>query len=858
MVDVRAPIDDQYPDDEDMIVEIDVPEIQAPNRIVYTGTSHDAMVDDLARSGLDSTDIHAALCGLPEITACKMKQFRGGPQGAPGYVIPYYNIAGKRVPFYRVRTFNPNPEAPKYLQPSGTGSYVYFPPAFARAVDMLDHDALPRTKINGFRPSLIMVEGEKKAAKTLQEGFLCAGLGGVYNWKSRALLLPEATEITALKDRKQFKVKLPANQDGYDFVGATQTKWALGMENIIRMVMSRDMNIVICFDTDNPPNPKVQVAAAQFAFALRNAGISITRIRQLKLPLLAGTEKTGIDDFLVQEGADGLEDVLHRTLSRRTAFPAHPAMREYVNAAMGRLKSRSDAKDLSVAIIADMDTNGARMRDANSGIPYYFDQQHKQLMKVSLMRNNTEPLHETEFGQYLFRQYDLSQADTRVLPWIASHFTGEMPIYKVAPKSVIASTEGGQIAYQLGNSCFAMVSPAANKSIRIMDNGSNGLLFRSDQMDPPDLDKLKYEITRQIKEPLKPWWLDVLKEFKFRRESDLILASMLFYVSPWFLRWKGTQLPVELMIGEPGSGKSSMYMLRAAILTGRATLRNQPNDMRDWYASITSQDGLHITDNVKFANADIRQRISDEICRIVTEPDPFVEMRRLYTTSDSVRIPVRSIFAFTAIMQPFTNADILQRAAIFDLKAVGGDHISTWVQDKLNERGGREAWIAHHLITVHRMLNLMVDQGKWDYKYRSKHRLVNYEQLLGFAGSIFGIATPQEMTTEYIRPAEEQVAEGDWVIEGLSEFAEEYRTQHINAKWAFSLADVAMWAEDNDNYRDNEIITNARKLSRYIKAHETLCINIVGLVEVGKRDNAMHYRIDYTKRSASAHKETTN
>jgi hypothetical protein len=831
--------------DEDMHVEINAPEIDDTLVIPYKGSSADALEEDLARSGLIAKDIRAALVGLPEIQACKIRSFKGGPVGAPAYVIPYFGFDGKRVPFYRVRTFNPNRKASKYLQPAGTSSFIYFPPAFNEAVKLLEKGQLPRSHINGFKPSIIIVEGEKKAAKAVQEGFLCIGLGGIYNWKSRTIILPEAAEVTILKERGQVKVKMPSGLDSYDLAGNTQTRWAEGMDAVIAMAIQNDMNIIIAHDADSPPNPKVQVAAAQLAFELRAAGIPISRIRQLHFPNPT-KEKVSLDDFLMKNGADGLEELIHATLAKRTAFPSHPMMREYVNATMAHLKTRPQAKDLAVAVIADMDAHGARMRDDNSGDPYFFDQRDKNLMKVSLMRYATEPLHENEFGQFLFKQYDISQADTRLLPWLAAYFTGEAPVYKVQPRSIITPLPNGDIAYQINDGSFALITSSPNRPVRIMDNGSGGLLFKSSQVEPPDIEKLKREIARQLKAPLEPWWYDVLKEFKFSTDEDRKLAAILFYISPWFLRWQGTQLPVELMIGEPGSGKSSMYMLRAAIITGRPTLRNQPNDTRDWYSSITATDGLHITDNVHFGNKETKQRISDEICRIITEPDPYVEMRKLYTTSDNFRIPVRSVFAFTAIAQPFSNADILQRAAIFELNAVGGNHDSNWVRNHLAKRGGREAWIAHHLVATHKFLHLAKELKGWDNSYMSKHRLVNYEQLLCRFGEMMGIASATEIRDDCMRSAEEQVADNDWTMEALREYCTLIEAHHKDPKWSFSLSDIAEWATYMESYKDNTTVTNARKLSRYVKSHITMVSKITGLYEVGKQSNVMRYRCKKT------------
>lgn len=811
--------------------------------LVTNAFASQTMHSDLARSGLAPEDMGAYLAGMPELTACRVRLFKGDSQVSPGYVIPYYGYDGRKVPFYRVRMFSDVPGRAKYLQPPDTSTFVYFPRTFTALLKKLKDGNLPRSHINGFQPTLIICEGEKKAEKATQEGFLAIALGGIYNWKSRTLVIPDASKMEHDKQKHSIHIKLPGGSQNSENVEATVlSKWAMGFQEIIHLVQDMDMNVIILFDADYPLNPKVQVAAATLGFELRTAGIPINRIRQVKLPS-SNQQKVALDDYLVNEGADKLEELLHATLSKRTSFPSHPSMRAFVNSRLANLRTRDEAKSLAVAIIADMDANGARMKDKDSGLPYYFDAVSKSLMPVGLLHFGASPLHETTFGKYLFQHYDLSQADSRILPWIASYFTGEEPVFNVQPRSTIHSMPNGDIAYQLNDGMYALITPSLARPIRILDNGTNGLLFKGGQVEPPDLEKLKKEITKQLKQPLKPWWLDVLKEFKFQRESDRILATILFYISPWFLRWHGTQLPVELMIGEPGSGKSTMYMLRSQIITGRTALRNQPNDPRDWYASITSSDGLHITDNVKFANKDLRQRISDEICRIITEPDPYVEMRKLYTTSDSLRIPVRSVFAFTAIQQPFLNADIIQRAAIFELDAIGQDHDNNWTENHINSKGGREAWMAHHMVTLHKFLHNVKEKGQWNARYKSKHRLVNYEQLVTSFGEMLGMGDALKIKTECIQNAEEQVAKYDWVMEGLVDFCRMLEPAMKDPKKTFTLADVADWAGYTDDFKTNETITNARRLSHYFKSHATMIAKVTSIHEVGRYANRTVYRI---------------
>src|SRR5262249_32700454 len=156
-------------------------------------------------------------------------------------------------------------------------------------------------------------------------------------------------------------------------------------------------------------------------------------------------------------------------------------------------------------------------------------------------------------------------------------------------------------------------------------------------------------------------------------------------LSPWINRWRGTQLPLEQAIAEAGSGKSSLYSLRLAVYSGRPDLQNVPNDLRDWYAAVSEAPGIWVGGNVRILNKEMRLRLSDDLCWLITEPHPTVTLRKLYTTSDRAQIPVNTTYAITSIYPTFQSADLQQRSVMLKFKAIPeGQRQSNWVQDKLD------------------------------------------------------------------------------------------------------------------------------------------------------------------------------
>jgi hypothetical protein len=120
--------------------------------------------------------------GADDVVARRLNWKGGGMTLGPCLVIPFFALDGSPTDFARLRPDRPlmgkrqdgTDRLRKYEQPRAVPVRVYFFPGVAELI------ALPAEP-------LVIVEGEKKAARGVQDGFACIGLTGVQCWSARPM-----------------------------------------------------------------------------------------------------------------------------------------------------------------------------------------------------------------------------------------------------------------------------------------------------------------------------------------------------------------------------------------------------------------------------------------------------------------------------------------------------------------------------------------------------------------------------------------------------------------------------------------------------------------------------------------------
>lgn len=239
-------------------------------------------LEDLRKSGLSDEMIDKMGCMSFSGEEIYKKIYKTDEEEVPakwnhatGYSIPYGDVTGQANPtryriFWSEYVLEADPKLPKYLSPKGASTEIYVPPGF-REIDA---------------NYVIITEGEKKAAKAVQEGFPCIALAGVWMW------------LDSGARKKVDKAE-------------THASYLSPLVPELAQIASQRKCVVI-FDHDPKPNKQVSNAAYTLKEALYFQATRWCRRIQLPIPKCEEGRKWGIDDFLISpQGKTLLQNALN-------------------------------------------------------------------------------------------------------------------------------------------------------------------------------------------------------------------------------------------------------------------------------------------------------------------------------------------------------------------------------------------------------------------------------------------------------------------------------------------------------------------------------------------------------------------
>jgi hypothetical protein len=805
---------------------------------------------DLRERGLRRRTIEAAY--LRMAASSEMPKAHAG---AEGVYIPYWSTGGWLTGHYRIRFVPPiliapgetvaqhtngntngtagggvhlngtthakplrGPKFMRYWQAQGTDPHIYIPPP-----------ELVNTRVwSDARRSLIITEGEFKALRACQDGFPTIAVGGINAWLKRRAAGGDGGETGSSSKKSRSKSS-----------SSTSRQVAEELEEIVW----RHRTVWLIFDTEPANKPRSAAATQRALFEL---GIWLEQrganVYQVKLPVLQAGQKTGLDDFLNSEGPYALKSLLEDRRFHR--FPERPELLPWLSEQLDRPRLKS-SDDLAIcrAILADLDANGTRFHDADGNYYYYFDKRTRLLHQYSITPNGLRGITSTTFGKLLYSRYKLGVNQRKVIEPLVQRSAVWHPTVQISAPQNVSRACDDALYYQINDSTLVKVAAG---DIAIVPNGIDDQLFLSGRVEPLDEASLMEALERGFADR----WRAALRRTNIQPMPGMTLEqthdflACLFYLNPWFRRWRGLMLPVEAAIAEAGSGKTFLYNLRRGILTGSASLDHAPDTAKDWYASIAAAPGLWVCDNMGEVKRDVRDRVADEITRLVTDPDPHVDLRQLFTDNVNVRFPVDCTFAVTSIYTAFYKADIVQRSVLIEMKAIpAGQRDAHWYQRELGDRAG---WVAEHLSAA--QLFLRMAARTWDPAYLSQSRLAHFDQAIITMGDALGFG--RENMTQIVAllsgATRENIAQSDPVMEALRDYAREelvpqYQRLLPGRVLQCRVSDIVDWVQSDPENRYTHIkyLGNPVQLGKYIRSHSADVEAIAGLRRVTYQNQSM-------------------
>ncbi len=720
---------------------------------------HEEQLADLRKSGLlDETIARLGFCAVRPHDI-KMT----GVHHA--YRLPYFDRDGHSIDFERWRLFPPISTADghtrKYHQPAGSTPHLYLPPLLNWRTVAAD-STIP----------IVITEGEKKAAAGCQEGLTVVGIAGVWCWRMKLedgerLVLPEL-DLWAWKGRR---VEIVPDSD----------VWR--------------------------PNKMLQVLAGFYALGMelthRGAQVLLVRISEM------GNIKVGLDDFIVSEAAQWRDmwgrldrwELSDRRLSKVAAWHqrwerrqeqkllnSHDSFIHRVDAIRldQSLKPFERKREIAALVIADLTTRGKLIRTPD-GVLYFFDLQAKTLEQVD----------QDEFLAGIYERFGLNSTE------IEAHYV-EQDILKVVRRRgtrvnvrrLAFWNEDTQTLYvdATDGSMFVL----NGQDIARVDNGTDEVLFVADRRADP----VEPDVTASV-DSFQSLFTDLSLAGEDQASKDQALALMKVWALAIFFPEALPVRPILALIGEQGSGKTTLGRRLGLILYGRSfqvgSFRSDPSGEDDFVAAITARRF------VVFDNADANIRwLADHLARLATGAD--IEKRQLYTTNDLVSYQLNCMLAITSRDPRWKRDDVVRRLLPIRMETIqGSKRPEKFLQsDILNCRGA--IWGAL-LTLLNQVVASMRTQSGQD---GSSHRLADFHWFGRLAAPVLGVQTEFTAAMAALEQAQlSLLGEGDerlelfilWVNERLlalteevittQELFKELRTIHPGPERAFPFKNTA-------------------------------------------------------------------
>lgn len=811
----------------------------------YPGWLSPETEKDLRRSGLTGTTV--VQMNVHDLYPAERKNIPYGDSAAVGYVIPYldfkrdpiidHNIEGGEdgEAFFRVRFHDVarSEGVPKYVQPTGSGVHLFLPCWIG---DLLRNP----------KETLLIVEGEKKAAALAQAGYAAVGIGGVDSFTHGMFRFrKEGTVKGGPGGLSQFKVK-----------GGTSIAEVLSAPEFALLVLE-GRKVVLLFDSDlteeesptTPVKKSVQQSAFRGAELLSALGAHVLQ-GFFPWPTRSGT-KIGADDYLLMPGND-LNSIIARA---KPILP--PNMKEHVRMRLDTKLSRSAKDQLIATVIRDLDTKGTRYRDEVNPAMYYYHENATHKLHVLNLQAPDINLRLGSLPRLLYKDYGLSTADTDEMKRFQPAFIENCPEVRAQK---LFHMQDDTLYIQTGDNDIFRID---RQGIVPVYNGFGRVLFRSGNVEPPNgLTPEHYQgQPRRV-------WRDVIAQLSLDEQEVLTieetraLTEVLVYLVPWFWNWRGLELPIICSVGEHGSGKSYFWYVIQGVLMGKSlgiqSIVGTPRDISELRAILRDSQGILPFDNFKPGTVRTwREQYEEEMSRTVTVKEQTY--RPLY--GDEIKTSsIKALPAISSIEPPFLSADLIERSITIPFKKIDfkeGNTPADWHHKVLDENPGRTALLGDMMAAAREFLN--VAYVRRDEQVPQRGRLAGFDRaLLYMAEALDSTGELRTLMDGIIDklPAMIQASqvENDAAIQLLLAFSTEHlRTLRSDdpavaakAEERFRLATVRDWylRKTRQSARIAYPFETTSKLQGFIKRNKATVRESTGLYRAEEDAKAGLYSVD--------------
>lgn len=380
-----------------------------------------------------------------------------------------------------------------------------------------------------------------------------------------------------------------------------------------------------------------------------------------------------------------------------------------------RFKKKKFKMHLKEYIVKDLLRTGHGYYDAWRGVVYFFDKETKSMIEIEAIQIDyrsdfychCRKIYGTDYEEYRdprdeFASIIKSNKDAEIEVYQFTHFDEEHAIEYV--------NDGKNGIFRLDG-----------KTLKHIDNGGDGIFFKSDPFYTPitinleNITAINYfengfdpKAFMNSDSLLKKYFID-WASFDDDSESDLTVGEqrlfLLFYFYSLFFKTLIYEKPIITLVGDAGTGKTTLMTLMLKILFGRwAIPADVPDDKRDLSVALSSK-YIHIIDNI---DAHLPLSIINLICAAFSGATR--SQRKYYTGATLEELILNAFMGFTSMEAKFRHRALDDRLLLFYMKKPKSVKPERDLYDNILKN--RDAIYAEIFINLNLIINLLKKDTK--------------------------------------------------------------------------------------------------------------------------------------------------